>query len=287
MCFSTFRHYVVQTRLKQIVDQSSFEKKTLNDWSIMSLTTKQLSFNQTPLKNQNQELCLCRKRYNVTTETSRMVVCDLCKEWYCNNCVWLESAFTHAIHLFICGQCIICHYSGLTPFFYLSIDKFYSGKAKTVEPIFNYYLSLSDEAKSRLPYPKFLSPHRENCNTKSISSLDILTNKGISNQYLNCYISASVHLLQGTTICAMLHNFLENDSVLNDNLHYVKSKLHSEVSSTYSFTHCDRKSHSPEVPVLGQILEGIMQKNYLEKEMVDAAEFIDQLLDRLFADGIE
>ena len=73
-----------------------------------------------------------------------------------------------------------------------------------------------------LHYHKFLSPHRENCNTKSISSLDILTNKGISNQYLNCYISASVHLLLGTTICAMLPNLLENYSVLNNNLHYVK-----------------------------------------------------------------
>ena len=40
------------------------------------------------------------------------------------------------------------------------------------------------------------------------------------------------------------------------------------------------------MPLLGQILEDVLQKNYLEKEMVDAGEFIDQLLDRLFADGI-
>ena len=40
------------------------------------------------------------------------------------------------------------------------------------------------------------------------------------------------------------------------------------------------------MPVLGQILEEVMQKNYLEKEMVDAGEFLDQLLDRLFADGV-
>ena len=252
--FSAFRHYAVQTRLKQSVDQSDFKKKTLNDWNIMSLTTKQLFVNQTPLKNQNQELCLCRKTY-VTTETSPMVAFDLCKEWYHNNCIGLESAFTHAIPFFICGQCINRHYSGFTPFLHLSINDFYNGKAKTVELIFNNYLSLSDEAKSRLQYHKFLSPHRENCNTKSISSLDILTNKGISNQYLNCYISASVHLLLGTTICAVLPNLLENDSVLNNNLHYVKNKLHSEGSSTYSFTQCDRKSPFPKVPVLGQILE--------------------------------
>ena len=84
----------------------------------------------------------------------------------------------------------------------------------------------------------------------------------------------------------MLPNLLESDLVLNNNLHYVKNKLHSEGSSTYSFTQCDRKSPFPKVPVLGQILQEVMQKNYLEKEMVDAGEFIDQLLDRLFADGI-
>ena len=81
-------------------------------------------------------------------------------------------------------------------------------------------------------------------------------------------------------------NLLENDSVLNNNLHYVQKKLHSEGSSTYSFTQCDRKSPFPKVPVLEQILEKVMQKNYLEKEMVDAGESIDQLLDRLFSGDI-
>ena len=40
------------------------------------------------------------------------------------------------------------------------------------------------------------------------------------------------------------------------------------------------------MPVFGQILEEVMQKNYLEKEMVDSGKFIDQLLDRLFAESI-
>ena len=134
-----------------------------------------------------------------------MAAIDLCKEWY-HNCIGLESAFTHVIPLFICGQCINHHYSGFTPFLHLSINDFYFGKAKTVQPNFNNYLSLSDEAKSRLQYHELLSPHRENCNTKLMSSFDILTNKGISNQYLNCYISASLYLLIGTTIYAMLLN---------------------------------------------------------------------------------
>ena len=84
----------------------------------------------------------------------------------------------------------------------------------------------------------------------------------------------------------MLYNLLENDSVSNNNVRYVENKLYCEGSSTYSFPQCDRKSPSPKVPVLGQILEKVMEKGYVEKEMVDAGEFIDQLLDRLFADGI-
>ena len=60
----------------------------------------------------------------------------------------------------------------------------------------------------------------------------------------------------------MLHNLLENDSVLNKNLNYVQNKLHCEGSSTYSFLQYDRKSPSPKVPVVGQILEKVMQKDY-------------------------
>ena len=51
--FSAFRHYAVDTRLKQSVDQWNLKNKTLNDWNIMSLTTKQLFSDQMPLKNQD------------------------------------------------------------------------------------------------------------------------------------------------------------------------------------------------------------------------------------------
>ena len=58
----------------------------------------------------------------------------------------------------------------------------------------------------------------------------------------------------------MLPSLLEHNSVLNKNLHDVKSKLHSEGSSNFCFTQCGRKSPYPKVPVLGQILEEVMQK---------------------------
>ena len=46
-----------------------------------------------------------------------------------------------------------------------------------------------------------------------------------------------------------------------------------------------KKSFSESASVGANFRRGNV-KNYLEKEMVDAGEFIDQLLDRLFADGI-
>ena len=37
--FPAVIHYAVETWLKQTVDQSGFEKKTLNDWNIIPLKT--------------------------------------------------------------------------------------------------------------------------------------------------------------------------------------------------------------------------------------------------------
>ena len=74
-----------------------------------------------------------------------------------------------------------------------------------------------------------------------------------------------MHLLLATSICAMLPKLLEQDSVLNNNRDYIKSKLHSETSSTYSFMQCDKKCPSPKVPVLGQILEEVIQKRLIRE----------------------
>ena len=74
-----------------------------------------------------------------------------------------------------------------------------------------------------------------------------LSAKGISNQYLNCYIiSAALQLLLiDTSVGEMLPSQLESNSTLNSNLHFVRRNLHSISSYPYSFNQYDRKSMYP------------------------------------------
>ena len=69
--------------------------------------------------------------------------------------------------------------------------------------------------KNTLKYHKFHSIYQENQTRKSIRSLRILSSKGSSNKYLNCYISAALQLLLGTSVSEMLPSLLESDAALN------------------------------------------------------------------------
>ena len=116
--------------------------------------------------------------------------------------------------------------------------------------------------------------------------MKILSIKVISNQYLNCYISAVLQLLVSTSVSEMLPSQLQSNSTLNCNIHFVRRNLHSTSNYPYSFSQCDRKSIHPKVPILGQILTKVLQKDYSKKEMVGSSEFLTSLISKLFEDEI-
>ena len=70
------------------------------------------------------------------------------------------------------------------------------------------------DMKNTLKYHLFHSIYQENQTRKNIRSLRILSSKGISNKYLNCYISAAVQLLLGTSVSEMLPSLLESDTAV-------------------------------------------------------------------------
>ena len=90
----------------------------------------------------------------------------------------------------------------------------------SIKQCFNELLAVSDALKIRSNYRKFLSLYRQN---KLIDKVKTLSAKGISNQYLNCYIiSAALQLLLiDTSVGEMLPSQLESNSTLNSNLHFV------------------------------------------------------------------
>ena len=69
--------------------------------------------------------------------------------------------------------------------------------------------------KNTLKYHKFYSIYQENQTRKNIRSLRILSSKGSSNKYLNCYIRAALQLLLGTSVSEMLPSLLESEAALN------------------------------------------------------------------------
>ena len=101
--------------------------------------------------------------------------------------------------------------------------------------------------------------------------MKILSIKAISNKYLKCYISAVLQLLISTSVSKMLSSQSQSSSTLNCNNHFVKRNLHSTSNYSYSLSQGDRKRIHPKVPILGQILTEVLQKDYRKKEMVDSS----------------
>ena len=91
--------------------------------------------------------------------------------------------------------------------------------------------------------------------------MKIISIKVISNKYLKCYISAVLQLLISTSVSKILPSQLQSSSTLNSNIHFVKRNLHSTSNYPYSFSESDRKSTHPKVPILGQILTEVLQKD--------------------------
>ena len=94
--------------------------------------------------------------------------------------------------------------------------------------------------------------------------MKILSIKVTSNKYLKRYISAVSQLLISTSVSKMLPSPSQSSSTLNFNIHFVKTDLHSTSNYPYSF--------HPKVPILGQILTEVLQKDYRKKEMVGSSD---------------
>ena len=124
-----------------------------------------------------------------------MVACDICNEWYHNTCIDFEPSLAHSVPLFICNYCIDSRFYHFSPFLSLMLCDIFDTKYVGIRQCFNEFIDMSDAIKLPLKYHKFLSLYQQNQNKKVIGKVKIPSAKGISNQYLNCYISAALQLL--------------------------------------------------------------------------------------------
>ena len=172
------------------------------------------------------------------------------------------------------------------PFLSLMLCDIFCMKYVSIKQSFTEFLVVNDAIKLRLNYHQFSPLYQQNQNKKLIGKVKILSIKVISNQYLNCYISAVLQLLISTSVSEMLPSQLQSNSTLNCNIHFVRRNLHSTSNYPYSFSQCDRKIIHPKVPILGQILTEVLQKDYRKKEMVFSSELMTSLISKLFEDEI-
>ena len=159
-------------------------------------------------------------------------------------------------------------------------------KYVSIKQSFTDFLVMHDAIKLRLNYHQFPPLYQQNQNKKLIGKVKIISIKVISNQYINCYISAALQLLISTSVSEMLPSQLQSNSTLNCNIHFVRRNLHLTSNYPYSFSQCDRKSIHLKVPILGQILTKVLQKDYTKKEMVGSSEFLTSLISKFFEDEI-
>ena len=96
----------------------------------------------------------------------------------------------------------------------------------------------------------------------------------------------SITALISTSVSVMLPYQLQSSSTLNCNIHFVKRNLHSTSNYPFSSSQCDRKIIHSKVPILGQILTEVLQKDYRKKEMVGSSEFLTSLISKLFENEI-
>ena len=113
-------------------------------------------------------------------------------EWYHNSCTGFQPSFTYSAPLFVCIYCIDSRFYHFIPFLSLMFCDTSDTKYVSIKQCFNEFLTMSYALKIRLTYRKFLSLYQQNQNKKLIYKVKILSTKGISNQYLNCYISGAL-----------------------------------------------------------------------------------------------
>ena len=177
--FSAYRHPALQTELKQHVDQCKFKTKTLQNWTSMPDEKKERFLSQTPLQNKDQVFFICCKTYNFSRETSKMVACDVCNEWYCNSCIDFKPSFNPYVPLFICNYSIDSRIYHFIPFLSSMLCDIFDTYCISIKQCFNEFLAKSEAIKLRLMYHKFHSLQQQNQNKKLIDKVKILSTKNI------------------------------------------------------------------------------------------------------------
>ena len=82
-------------------------KETIKEqWKSMTSKAQKKYLVNTPLARTGKTFCICNQKYHYFTETSSMVACDTCNNWFRTSCIGIDASFAHVVPYFVYKICI-------------------------------------------------------------------------------------------------------------------------------------------------------------------------------------
>ena len=246
-------------------------------WKNLSKIEKNEFVKETPKRNPGKTYCICKK--SCDEESARMVACDICDDWYHNDCINIDHAFAKAVSFFVCLCCLGSNFESMPEYVYHWFLTKFSKTSSTVSDVIAKY-----KTKDRYTI-NLLNSHRFYLNCEEVTfanyppSVKCYSKRGIENSFNNCYASSVFQVLLGSAVSFFLPLSNNNMGDIGHDLYTLKKQLTNE-DRPLEFDWSDWKNNDWE-SLCGCIintafdLEGY---NYLDREMKDSEEFLSNII---------
>ena len=230
----------------------------------------------TPCPHRNQTYYICQKVFKESDPM--MVQCNICLEWYYHTCISMGKFFldkqTPRYH---CYTCVVDTFRGLTQFAAHNDENIDDGARQRLHDMYEVWKTLDKETKAFFInhiYPPGRYPRTY------LKQQIIEIERGIKNEHLNCWMSAMIQVICGTSLLDLLTSYEgSTEHPLTRILRLCQIRL-------------SKKSKSP-IPLrmiadVGKTLDKSMESNFkfdpwLGNER-DTAEFYSRIIPTYFDD---
>eukprot|EP00112_Aurelia_sp_Birch-Aquarium-sp1_P007934 Seg1866.7 transcript_id=Seg1866.7/GoldUCD/mRNA.D3Y31 product="Sentrin-specific protease 1" protein_id=Seg1866.7/GoldUCD/D3Y31 len=168
-----------------------------------TLSENERSRISTPRPHRNQIYCICQKVFKESDPM--MVQCNICLEWYHHTCISMGKFFldkqTPRYH---CYTCVVNTFKGLMQFTSHNDDNIDDGARRRLQEMYEMWKTLDKGTKSFFLNHIYLPGRYPRTYPKQqIVEID----RGIKNEHLNCWMSAMMQVICGTSLLDLLNSY--------------------------------------------------------------------------------
>ena len=133
-----------------------------------------------------------------------MVACNACDEWYHVDCINFIHTFVRAVPFFVCPNCIDMSFGGYFSYIRHRAPGVIDLQIKDITEICNEYSSSNSLTQKLIKFHEYPSQYTKSGGIFVFPSLNILTNRVITNRHLNCYINAPIQNILESSVAYFL-----------------------------------------------------------------------------------